>query len=123
MKIGIDARFYGSLGKGLGRYVSELIAGLERLDRDNEYVVFLRRENYDEYEPQAPNFSKRLAEIPWYGWREQLLLPGLLKRERLDLMHFTHFNVPLLYRRPFVVTVHDLILLQHPTTRASTLGP
>jgi glycosyltransferase involved in cell wall biosynthesis len=38
-------------------------------------------------------------------------------------MHFPHFNVPLLYRRPFVVTIHDLILLQHPTTRATKLSP
>lgn len=123
MRIGIDARFYGPGGKGLGRYVSELIAGLERLDDGNEYVVFLRRDNYDQYEPKSPNFTKALAEYPWYGWREQLLYPLFLRKFSLDLMHFTHFNVPLLYRRPFVLTVHDLILLQHPSVRATTLGP
>ena len=123
MRIGIDARFYGSLGKGLGRYVSELIAGLERLDSENEYVVFLREANFGEYEPQNPRFTKVVAEFPWYGWREQLLYPFWLRKFRLDLMHFPHFNVPLLYRRPFVVTIHDLILLSHATTRATTLGP
>jgi len=123
MRIGIDARFYGSLAKGLGRYTSELIAQLEKIDRRNEYVVLLRRENWDQYEPQAPNFRKELAEYQWYTWREQLLYPQLLRRLNLDLVHFPHFNVPLLYRKPFVVTVHDLILLQHPTTRASTLSP
>ena len=35
-------------------------------------------------------------------------------------MHFTHFNVPILYRRPFVLTVHDLILFHFPTLRATT---
>jgi glycosyltransferase involved in cell wall biosynthesis len=123
MRIGIDARFYGITGKGLGRYASELISGLERVDHDNDYVVFLRRANFDDYRPRNPRFSKALAEFPWYGWREQLLFPLLLKRFRLDLMHFCHFNVPLLYRGPFVVTVHDLILLSHPTPRATTLGP
>ncbi len=123
MRIGIDARFYGAGGKGLGRYVSELIVRLETLDKDNEYVVFLRRENFDEYRPSGPRFTKALAEFPWYGWKEQLVYPFWLARHRLDLMHFAHFNVPVLYRRPFVVTVHDLILLSHPTPRATTLGP
>lgn len=123
MRIGIDARFYGTLGKGLGRYVSELISHLERVDKENEYVVFLRRENFNDYQPKAPNFSKVEAEFPWYGWREQLIYPFWLKKFELDLMHFGHFNVPLLYRGPFVVTIHDLILLSHPTQRATTLSP
>lgn len=123
MRIGIDARFYGTLGKGLGRYMSELLRHLEQIDERNEYVIFLRRANYAEYQPQNPRFSKTVADYPWYGWREQLLFPLKLWRERLDLMHFGHFNVPLLYRRPFIVTVHDLILLSHPSMRATTLGP
>ncbi|MBN1584929.1 glycosyltransferase family 4 protein [Candidatus Uhrbacteria bacterium] len=123
MRIGIDARFYGPSGKGLGRYVSELLTELERIDRENEYLVFLRDDNFGEYRPQSPNFRKVRAEFPWYGWREQLVMPFWLERFDLDLMHFTHFNVPFLYRRPFVVTIHDLILLSHPTPRATTLGP
>jgi len=123
MRIGIDARFYGSVGKGLGRYVSELIDQLERLDQENDYVVFLRRANWDEYAPKNPRFTKALAEFPWYGWSEQVWYPLWLRRFKLDLMHFAHFNVPVFYRRPFVVTVHDLILLSHPTPRATTLGP
>jgi glycosyltransferase involved in cell wall biosynthesis len=123
MRIGIDARFYGPKGKGLGRYVSELLHQLEKSDQENEYLVFLRQDNYDLYEPSAPNFHKVKAEFPWYGWREQLIYPFWLNRFQLDLMHFAHFNVPMLYRRPYVVTIHDLILLSHPTTRATTLGP
>ena len=123
MRIGIDARLYGTVGKGLGRYISELIHQLETLDHENEYVIFLRDCNFDEYEPSQPNFRKVRAEYRWYSWAEQLLLPWLLRRHDLNLVHFPHFNVPLLYRRPFVVTIHDLILLQHPSTRASTLGP
>jgi glycosyltransferase involved in cell wall biosynthesis len=123
MRIGIDARLYGTVGKGLGRYISELIDELEKLDQENEYVIFLRECNFGDYEPRNPRFSKALAEYQWYGWREQLLYPFFLRRFRLDLLHCPHFNVPLLYGRPFVVTVHDLILLEHPSTRATTLGP
>lgn len=123
MRIGIDARFYGVIGKGLGRYASELIAALERADQTNEYVIFLRKENFDDYAPKNPRFTKALADFPWYGVAEQLRFPALLDRHRLDLAHFPHFNVPILYRKPFVVTVHDLILLSHPSARATTLGP
>ena len=123
MRIGIDARFYGSIGKGLGRYTSELIAQLERLDTKNEYVIFLRKSNFNSYTPKNPRFTKALAEFPWYTWKEQVLYPLWLRKFRLDLMHFLHFNVPLLYLQPHVVTVHDLILLSHPRARATTLGP
>lgn len=123
MRIGIDARFYGSLGKGLGRYTEKLIQELERLPGEDEFVVFLRRENFDEYQPAHSRFTKVLADFPWYGWREQLLFPRLLSRSRLDLVHFPHFNVPLFARGPFVVTIHDLILFHYPTVKASELPP
>lgn len=121
MRIGIDARFYGPVGKGLGRYTARLIEHLEDiLPDDDECVVFLRRENYDAYRPRNPRFRKALADYPWYSFREQFLFPFLLLRYRLDLVHFPHFNVPLPYRKPFVVTIHDLILLRHPTVRNTT---
>lgn len=121
MRIGIDARFYGSVGKGLGRYTEKLIAHLEGIaSPEDEFVVFLRKENFSEYVPGRPTFRKVLADYPWYGFGEQIVFPAILLRERLDLMHFPHFNVPILYRRPFVVTIHDLILLRYPTTRSTT---
>ncbi len=123
MRIGIDARFYGSLGKGLGRYTEKLIAALETLDQKNEYFIFLRKENIDDFIPVNPRFQKVLADERWYSWREQLVFPWMLRKFRLDLVHFPHFNVPLLYWRPFVVTIHDLILLHYPTIKASELPP
>ena len=123
MKIGIDARFYGILGKGLGRYTEQLILALERregISNTDEYYIFLRKENFADYQPQRVNFHKVLADYQWYSCMEQFGFVWLLLRYHLDLMHFPHFNVPLLYWRPFVVTIHDLILLHHPTQKAST---
>lgn len=123
MRIGIDARFYGPKGKGLGRYTEKLIKNLEKVDLKNQYVIFLRQENYDEYIPENNNFKKVVADLKWYSLDEQLKLPKLIKEQQIDLMHFPHFNVPILYRGDFVVTIHDLILLRFPTKRATTLGP
>lgn len=123
MKIGIDARFYGSIGKGLGRYTQKLIENLENIDRENQYVVFVGKENFEEYVPKAENFSKVMADCRWYTFKEQLWMPFFLNKHKLDLVHFPHFNVPIFYRRPFIVTIHDLILLHFPTTRGTTLNP
>jgi len=38
-------------------------------------------------------------------------------------MHFPHFTVPLLYNKPYVVTVHDMIIHKFPTEYASTHHP
>ncbi|MFH1461023.1 MAG: hypothetical protein ABIF84_01195, partial [Patescibacteria group bacterium] len=51
IRIGIDARFYGPKQKGLGRYVQKLIENLERIDENNQYIIFLRKENWSEYQP------------------------------------------------------------------------
>ena len=36
-------------------------------------------------------------------------------------MHFPYFSIPILYKRPYVVTIHDLILHHFPTGEATTL--
>jgi len=120
MRIGIDARFYGTLGKGLGRYTEKLIEHLEEVDQENEYIIFLRRENFSEYQPKNARFTKVIAQYAWYGFAEQTVFVFLLYRKKLDLVHFPHFNVPLLYVKKFIVTIHDLILVHYPTVRNTT---
>ena len=125
-RIGIDARFYGPLGKGLGRYTQEIVDNVINIDKDNEYVIFLSQDNFDELviAPEDIHRIKKVLATPcWYTLREQLMMPYLIFREKLDLMHFPHFNVPVLVPVKFVVTIHDLILTKFPTVRASTLHP
>lgn len=123
MKIGIDARLYGTKHGGIGRYAQELIKNLERLDSQNQYFVFLSADNFLDYEPAAKNFRKVRADFKVYGFFEQLLFPILLYKYNLDLVHFTHFNAPLLYVKKFIVTIHDLIISHYPSSRATTLHP
>ncbi len=121
MRIGIDARFYGPVGKGIGRYSQKLITQLEKLDQENEYFIFLRQENFDLYQPSNPKFHKVLADYSWYSLKEQIFFPFKLAKFNLDLVHFLHFNVPFGYQGKFVVTIHDLIHSQL-SRRASTLS-
>lgn len=122
-RIGIDARFYGSRCKGLGRYTQRLIENLEIIDNFNEYTIFLRKENWNDYNPVKANFKKILADYRWYTFAEQIFMPMTIKKHKLDLAHFTHFNVPIFYQGKFIVTIHDLILKNFPTNKATTLNP
>ena len=130
-RIGIDARFFGLENKGLGRYTNELIKWLEKIDetaQDNrqskrvEFYIFLRKDHFSRYIPRNKDFHKVLADFHWYSLAEQVRFPFLLNKYKLDLVHFPHFNVPLLYRKKFIVTVHDLILFHYPTVRNTTLN-
>ena len=122
-RIGIDARFYGPIGKGLGRYTKEVVDKVVALDRENKYIVFLSKENFNEFISDNQKVKNVLADVHWYTLAEQIIMPWLIWREHLDLMHFSHFNVPVLTPVKFVVTIHDLILTKFPTIRATTLSP
>lgn len=107
-RIVIDARI---LFTSTGRYVERLLHHLQDLDHENEYVVLLPAEDRGRWEPRAPNVTTRVADIEPYGFAEQWRFARLLHGLRADLVHFTVPNHPLLYRRPHVVTVHDLTLI------------
>lgn len=123
MTIGIDARFIGRPG-GIGRYTEELVWSLSSRATHHTFVLFLRDDGMKRLANFAPpNVRKVRAEVPWYTLAEQIRMPGIIDREQLDLVHFPHWNVPIRTRTPFVLTIHDLIILQHPSLRATTLGP
>jgi glycosyltransferase involved in cell wall biosynthesis len=49
-----------------------------------------------------------------YGLAQHLTYARRLGREKLDLFHMPHFDVPYFYRGPFVATVHDMIHVLFP---------
>lgn len=123
LRIGIDARFYGPSGKGLGRYTQEITDRIVSLDVEADYFIFLSPENFDEFVLTSNNCQKIKINIRWYSLAEQVILPFIFYRKKLDLLHFTHFNVPIFYSAPFVVTIHDLILTKFPSLKATLLNP
>ncbi|MEX2014102.1 MAG: glycosyltransferase, partial [Parcubacteria group bacterium] len=122
MRIGIDARLWGSsYGRGVGRYVQNLVENLERVDHKNQYFIFLREKGFSVYHPENKNFHPVLADVPWYGAQEQVVMPGIFSASNLDLLHVPHFNAPLLYGGKMVVTIHDLTMLKFGGKETSTL--
>jgi len=123
MRLGIDARLYGTKHGGIGRYTEKLIENLQQIDQKNDYYIFLAGDNFSGFQPQYPNFHKVSADFKVYGIFEQLLYPYLLYKYKLDLVHFPHFNAPIMYSKRFIVTIHDLIISHYPSSRATTLHP
>lgn len=109
MRIVIDGRMIS--WPGIGRYTSNLLRELQRQDHSNEYIVLLQQKDWAKFTPTSKNFSKKAANIEPYSLTNQTRLPGILKKLRPDLVHFPHFIVPLAYNGPYVVSIHDLTLL------------
>lgn len=119
MKIVIDARLYGPKDTGIGRYTQKLVENLVKIDRKNSYVILLRKDNYEALK-FPDNWTKVLSDIKHYTFEEQFKLPFILNSIKPDLVHFPHFNVPILYFGRFVVTIHDLIMHKFKSGTATT---
>ncbi len=118
MRIGIDCRMMGSSFTGIGRYVRELVNNFielnDKLPSPHELVLFLSPQNNKDFKNENPHIKKVLINAPHYSLKEQTVFLWKLWKEHLDMVHFPHFNVPIFYRRPYVVTVHDLTLSFFP---------
>ena len=112
--IGIDARMYGAAQTGIGTYIEYLIKNLLEIDQEYFYKIFLMEPEFSNFKITQENVEKIKVNSRWYGWREQLILPWQMAREKVDLMHFPHFNVPIFYRGKYLVTIHDLTPLYFP---------
>lgn len=123
MTIGIDARLWGLQHAGIGRYVQNVVLHLLETEADHHYILF----GPQEIERDIPRnlqdrYSLVITKIPHYSLLEQIKLPLLLRQHRVDLVHFPHFNVPLAYAKPFVVTIHDILWHQVRGGNVTTLS-
>ncbi|MGI5841437.1 MAG: glycosyltransferase family 4 protein [Patescibacteria group bacterium] len=108
----IDARLYGPKHTGIGRYTKNLLLALSDLPDFSQYKFSLLI--YPELESEirkdlGNKFTLIPTNIRHYSLKEQLILPFILYKYHPNLVHFTHFNKPILYLKKSVVTIHDLI--------------
>ena len=111
-RIGFDARLIGALG--IGRYISGLLPPLARLLQDRLVVIAQPHDAALVGSLLGPRPRMRLVDATPYRVAEQTRLPLVLARERLDLVHFPHYDLPLYAPGPFVATIHDLFPLEYP---------
>jgi len=126
MKIGIDIRLFAESGNG--RYIRNIVREISKLDDTNQYALFCLSKDIDSVKSllgESKKFKYEIvcADIRWYTFKEQIIFPFLLYKQNLDLIHFPHFNVPVLYFKNFVVTIHDLTHFSFSMQQSSTLPP
>jgi len=104
MKIAIDIQT--TLGKptGFGFYVSNLVEALKkRTGQDLELALIKPSTEEDFSTPQR------------FVW-DQFTFPKKAKATNADILHQPCFSAPLNYKKPIVVTIHDIISLLFPET-------
>lgn len=117
MHIGIDCRLFSSKFTGIGRYTHELVDHLIELNRKlpqpHKITLFFNNPEFQNYKSIAP-INKILVNARHYSFAEQTRFLRILNKQKCDIVHFPHFNVPIFYRRPYIVTIHDLTLSFFP---------
>ncbi len=93
-------------------YIRGLVRGLAEIDSSDHFVVFLTRES-EMLVPERPNFE--LVRIPLDSANrprrvlfEHTTLPRLVRRHRLDCLHWFSSTQALIRSVPGVVTIYDL---------------
>lgn len=96
MKIAIDTQTTLGQKSGFGFYVSNLIANIKKIDQKNKYIFLKPHTNQDFSTPER---------LFW----DQITIPNLASRAKVDILHQPCFSTPVFYRGKVVVTIHDLI--------------
>ncbi|MGH9570328.1 MAG: glycosyltransferase family 4 protein [Candidatus Angelobacter sp.] len=121
MKIAFDLR--GINKPGIGRYMKSLAEGTIARAPEHEYLLLMPENAVDRIDvPFLSNVQKIAPPLKYYSFREQLEIPRILRREKVDLLHSPHFNLPLMRACPAVVTIHDVIYLVFPEELPSRIG-
>lgn len=115
MRFGIDAHTSERPGDGNCTYTRGLIRGLLALDAGDRFTLFARDPSHEFYTSLPATTG--LAVHPRglgpgaarIGWR----LARAARREQVGCLHVQYF-APLAWRRPLVLTVHDLGYLHVP---------
>lgn len=129
IRIGIDCRLGGLAHAGIGRYIGELLKEILQLQPEYTWVLITQsKEQAAELLASIPQLVQKNCEVcvvaarP-YSVAEQILMPLHLYGLKLDLLHVPHFNVPILYFRKVVITVHDLLWHEQRGLSVTTLSP
>lgn len=108
MRIGIDARAMSGRFTGDRTYWRGLIAGLSEIDRDNEYLLYLRDPAAEGEElALGPNFRRRLLPATNGRLWSFVRFPQALAKDRVDIAH-VQYTVPPILPCPVVTTIHDI---------------
>jgi len=113
MYIGINARCLQRSRAGIAQYVYYLLLYLKKVDRKNQYVLFLGSNNYIYDDIESLDFlcdvsrmstKNQFFKIAW----QHLYLPLRIKDLKIEVFHEPTFVAPYFKKCSTVITIHDL---------------
>ncbi len=124
MRIALDARAWN--WTGIGRYIRNLTAEYIKDSGGHEFVLLVPKGEEEKIQDELGDtkniFQYIGVEPSYYSWKEQIIFLRQLNNLRnIDLIHFAHFNVPVLYNKPYVVTIHDITRFIFPGQKRQSL--
>lgn len=125
MKIAINCAFFQPRGGGIKEYIQNLIENISRLDKENEYVLYVLDDYYD-YARKHLKTDFRIKRVPFRGsgllnviYRsifEHFFWAKEEKREMWDVFHSPFFHSPIPKKAKLLLTVHDMRFFRYPET-------
>ncbi len=114
MRICIDARSLRDVPTSLGRYAADLVSHIAKLDRENEYLVVRRPSRHGPIADQD-NFREVFAPHDISSAHNILAGARVINGLDADVYHSLFHFLPIGVRtRRVVITLHDLIWVDHP---------
>jgi glycosyltransferase involved in cell wall biosynthesis len=112
-RVAVDLRMVGATPHGIARYALGIWNGLPEAD-GLRFTAICSPEGFGRVAALRRGDEVVVAKAGFLSAQEQVELPWLLARARADLLHAPSFSVPMLWRGPLVLTLHDATHLALP---------
>lgn len=120
MRIALDAR--ALWWTGIGRYIRNIAREFANDSHGHAFTLLVPKgREADAKKELGERFEYIGVEPSYYSFKEQTRFLYQLNSLNVDLVHFTHFNLPLLYRKPYCVTIHDITRFIFPGQKTQSL--
>ncbi|RYF91787.1 MAG: glycosyltransferase family 1 protein [Chitinophagaceae bacterium] len=120
MKIGIEVqRIFRPKKHGMEIVSMEIIRELQKLDQQNNYILFAKEDSDDNSIVETANFKIDKSITGPYPIWEQMGLPASAKKHALQFLHCTANTAPFFCKVPTIITVHDVIYMESLSFKGS----
>jgi len=106
---------------GVGVYALNLIKQIAKLDLENHYDILIQNDEHSLDSSERNNFkfikikSKIFRKFIFRLFLEQWIIPYIIIKKKIDIVHSLHYSFPLLtFGAKKIVTIHDMSFFMFP---------
>ena len=106
---------------GVGVYALNLVKQIAKLDLENSYYILIQDDEHSLDSLERNNFkliniqSKIFRKLIFRLLLEQWVIPCIIIKKKIDIVHSLHYSFPLLtFGAKRIVTIHDMTFFKFP---------